>query len=44
VSRSGDPAHYRADIAEAAAWGWAPQRYWTDEIGPYVDWFRAGAL
>lgn len=43
VTRSGDPAHYQADIAEATAWGWAPRRQWCEEIPAYAKWFKEGA-
>lgn len=41
--RAGDPVHYQADVAEAAAWGWAPQCDQMREMNLYVDWFLGGA-
>jgi UDP-glucose 4-epimerase len=41
--RSGDPRHYQADIADALAWGWRPQREFVTEVQAYVDWFKADA-
>lgn len=41
--RPGDPTHYLADIAEARAWGWTPERAWRDEVRAYADWYRSGA-
>lgn len=37
--RAGDPAHYKADIAEATSWGWSPQWHWRDGIGSYATWY-----
>jgi len=41
--RAGDPTHYQADVSEALAWGWAPQRDRKSEMNAYVDWFADGA-
>lgn len=42
-TRPGDPMHYQADVAEARAWGWLPQRDRVAEMTAYVDWFTSGA-
>lgn len=41
--RAGDPKHYQADVTDALAWGWAPQRDRKSEMNAYVDWFIGGA-
>ena len=43
ATRAGDPTHYQADVSDALAWGWAPQRNRVAEMNAYVDWFRGGA-
>ena len=42
-ARPGDPVHYEADITEASALGWKPQREMAAEVATYVDWFKKGA-
>jgi UDP-glucose 4-epimerase len=43
VVRPGDPAHYQADISEAEAWGWTPEKTLEAEIARYVAWYKDGA-
>lgn len=43
ATRAGDPTHYQADVSDALAWGWAPQRNRVAETNACVDWFRGGA-
>jgi UDP-glucose 4-epimerase len=44
ASREGDPDVYRADIAEALAWGWRPARELQTGLSEYATWFRDDAL
>jgi len=37
--RGGDPIGYEADIAEALAWGWRPERTLADGLAAYAAWF-----
>ena len=37
--REGDPIGYQADITEARAWGWSPQRPLTEGLAAYASWF-----
>lgn len=37
--RGGDPIGYEADIAEALAWGWRPERTLADGLATYAAWF-----
>jgi len=37
--RGGDPIGYEADIAEALAWGWRPERALADGLATYAAWF-----
>jgi UDP-glucose 4-epimerase len=43
VSRPGDPLHQIADLGEARALDWQPEQVFEDELGRYVEWFKAGA-
>lgn len=43
MTRPGDPTHYEADISEALALGWRPERQWRKEVAAYVQWFQEGA-
>ena len=40
IVRSGDPAHYWADIGKARQWGWAPSVGWKEGVRRYADWYR----
>lgn len=42
-ARSGDPAHYQADISEAGAWGWSPIRHWREGVAAYANWYLEAA-
>lgn len=37
--RSGDPIGYEADIGDALAWGWRPERSLADGLAAYAAWF-----
>lgn len=37
--RGGDPMGYEADIGEALAWGWRPERSLDEGLTAYVAWF-----
>jgi UDP-glucose 4-epimerase len=37
--RGGDPIGYEADIAEALAWGWRPERTLADGLAAFAAWF-----
>ncbi|MEO6217663.1 MAG: SDR family oxidoreductase [Sphingomonas sp.] len=37
--RGGDPSGYEADITEALAWGWRPERALADGLAAYAAWF-----
>ncbi|MEP7008413.1 MAG: hypothetical protein ABI810_20710, partial [Sphingomonas bacterium] len=37
--RGGDPIGYEADITEALALGWRPERSLTDGLATYAAWF-----
>jgi len=39
--RGGDPIGYEADITEALAWGWRPERTLADGLAAYAAWFIA---
>jgi UDP-glucose 4-epimerase len=39
-TRSGDPAHYLADISEAQRWGWNPLVKLSDGLRSYVQWWH----
>lgn len=38
-TRAGDPKHYAADISEALATGWTPQKDLEQGLDDYVAWF-----
>ena len=38
--RPGDPLHYRADISEATAWGWAPEVEIEQGLLEFVTWYK----
>ena len=40
-ARSGDPAHYVANIKNAASWDWQPEVAWRDGLKEYVSWFKS---
>lgn len=43
LSRPGDPPHFVAEMNEAHAMGWRPERRLDEELQRYVRWYCAGA-
>lgn len=40
AARAGDPERLAGDPTRATAWGWSPERAWSDGVRQYAEWFR----